>query len=340
MRQVIITGPDRSAVVERPEPRIRDAFVKVKIEVAPLCTEYRSFARGEVSDCLGHEAAGVVAEVARKGPLAPGDRVVVMPQYPCGRCRCCREGDYIYCEQVIDPLAACASETGMATYAQYCIKEDWLLLPVPDEVSLDRAAMACCGLGPAFGAMQRLGVGAGEVVVVVGLWPVGLGAVINGVWRGAKVIGVDRQTYRLGLARELGAQAVIDTDHEETLARVRELTGGAGADVALDCTGVPAAQAMAVASTRRRGRVGMIGWGGRVELDNPVPSGRLVAGCWHWNLHDADRMFRLIRDCGPLLDRLITHRFPMSRVSDAWRLQASGDCGKVLLYPWKEEQAP
>ncbi|HMN60123.1 MAG TPA: hypothetical protein PJ988_07150, partial [Anaerolinea sp.] len=100
--------------------------------------------------------------------------------------------------------------TGTAAYAQYLIKPDWLLLPIPEDISTEHAAMACCGLGPTFGAMQRLAVEAFDTLLICGLGPVGLGGVINAVRRGARVIGVESNPYRAQLALQLGAEIVLD----------------------------------------------------------------------------------------------------------------------------------
>jgi L-iditol 2-dehydrogenase len=333
MKVVAISGKRQAALVEKPLPTIKEDFVLVKIEVAPMCTEYKGYKEGWVSDSLGHEAAGVVVEVAQPGRVKPGDRVVVMPQYPCGKCALCMSGDYIHCEQCVDPLALCGSSTGTATYAEYCIKQDWLLLPVPDEMSLEHASMACCGLGPAFGAAQRMNLNALDTLLVMGLGPVGLGAVINGVYRGAKVIAVESQPYRAGLALELGARAVIDPNDPDALQQIRALTGGRGADKSVDCTAVPAAQQFAIQATRRRGQVAFVGWGGHIELDNMVPQGLTLHGIWHWNLQDSHSIMKMIRETADLIDRQITHVLPMSRVQEAWELQLTGNCGKVLLKP-------
>lgn len=334
MKVAAITGKQQAALVEKPMPSVRADFALVKVEVAPMCTEYKAFKEGWASDTLGHEAAGTVVEVAQPGLVKPGDRVVVMPQYPCGQCALCSTGDYIHCEHGVKPLEICGCATGTATYAQYLIKQDWLLLPVPEGMSLEHASMACCGLGPTFGAMQRLQVTAGDTVLILGLGPVGLGGVINAVYRGAKVIGVDSQPYRAQLARELGALAVVDPGDPEVLKQIRGMAGGAGVDKAVDCTAVPAAQKLAIEATRRRGQVAFVGWGGHIELANMVPQGLALHGIWHWNLQDRFPFFRMIRDSARQIDRQITHRFPMSRVAEAWELQLTGNCGKVLLDPW------
>jgi len=335
MKQVAITGKRACAVVEKPDPRIRNAFAKVKILVAPMCTEFKSYLQGDACDCLGHEAAGVVVECGRPGTLQSGARVVVMPGYPCGKCELCQAGDYIHCQHGVDPLKECGSETGVATYAQYCIKQDWLLLPIPDDISTEHASMACCGLGPSFGAVRNMRVEGGETLLVTGMGPVGLGAVINASYRNAKVIAIEGSKYRSEKALELGAWKVIDPADPDALKIVQSLTHGRGADKAIDCCAVPAAQSFAVAATRRKGHVCFIGWGGHLELGNMIPDGLTLQGCWHWNLRDAPEMFRTIRDNAKKLDALITHRFAMDKVQDAFEQQATGQCGKVLLLPWE-----
>jgi L-iditol 2-dehydrogenase len=336
MKLISITGTRQCALVDRQEPRIAKNFAKVKVLVAPMCTEFKAYQHGWASDALGHEAAGEVVEVAQPGLVKVGERVVVMPMYACGRCELCTAGDYIHCEHTLDPLAACGSETGDATYAQYLIKQDWLLVPIPDDISTDHAAMACCGLGPTFGASQIMRVDAYDTLLVVGLGPVGLGGVINGAVRGARVIGVESNPYRAKLALELGAETVIDPNDPDALKQVKSLTNGCGADKVMDCTAVPAAQKFAIEAVRRKGHVAFVGWGGHIEMDNMIPGGLTLQGVWHWNLRDTPRMFQTIRKAGSLLDTLITHRFPLRCSQEAWELQLTGQCGKVLLYPWEE----
>ena len=335
MKVVAITGERQCELVDQPDPQIAEDFVLVKILSAPMCTEYHAYEQGGKSAVLGHEAAGEVVAVSQPGKVKVGDRVVVMPQYPCGKCALCMDGDYIHCEHGVDPLAICKSEAGTATYAQYCVKQDWLLIPIPDDISIDHAAMACCGLGPSFGAMQNMRVDGFDTVLVAGLGPVGLGAVINGVYCGARVIGVEPHPYRAALAKELGAETVVDPGDPDALQQIRDLTDGRGVDRAVDCTAVPAAQKFVVDATRRRGHVTFVGWGGGMELDNMVPGGKILQGSWHWNLCDTPRIMQMVRDCGDLIDKQITHTFPMSRAGEAWELQLTGECGKVVLHPWE-----
>ena len=124
MKVVQIVGEREVVIAERPDPKPAEDFVVVKIHVAPLCTEYKAFKGGGQHLSMGHEAAGEVVAVDRSCRVAVGDRVVVMPQHPCGHCPLCLAGDYIHCQQCKDPLGTTGSEAGTGTLAQYVIKED------------------------------------------------------------------------------------------------------------------------------------------------------------------------------------------------------------------------
>ena len=338
MKVAAITGERAGGLVDVPDPVVKENFVKVKVTVIPMCTEYKAFKEGRTSQSLGHEAAGEVVEVAQPGKVKVGDRVVVMPQSPCGKCRLCAQGEYIHCQNTVDPLAVCGSQTGKATYAQYVIKQDWQLIPIPDEMSDAHGSMACCGLGPTFGAMQYMNVNRFDTIIVTGMGPVGLGGGINGKYRGAPVIAVEAQPYRKTLAENLGADLVIDPGDEDAFDTVMKFTGGIGADGGVDCTGVPQAQRFLIDAVRRRGTVSFVGEGGGLEIftsNDMIRKGLNLHGSWHWNLADAPKMMKMISEVGDQLDKQITHTLPMSKVQDAWELQLTGNCGKILLDPWK-----
>jgi L-iditol 2-dehydrogenase len=335
-----ITGRRSAAVVDRPEPHAVGDIVKVQVLVAPACTEWRHYRDGETKETLGHEAAGIVVDAAGSSRVREGERIVVMPQHGCGRCALCQAGDHIHCRDQRDVLAESGSETGTATYGQFVIKPDWLLLPVPDDVPLIQASLACCGLGPTFGAMERMQVDALDTVLVSGCGPVGLGALVNAAVRNARAIALEPHPHRAELARALGAFAVVDPTAVDALEQIRELTGGHGAEASIETSGAPSAAPLLVEATRARGRIAFNSWNGTIAVNDLVGRGLELHGCWHWNHQcDGERMFETIRRAGPLLDRLITHRVPLDDVAAAWELQLTGECGKVLLFPWGEDAA-
>ena len=336
MKVVAITGERECEIVERPVPTPRDNYALVKVLVAPMCTELGEYKRGTPSDCLGHEAAGEVVAVGERARVKVGDRVVVMPQNGCGRCEWCLSGEHIHCPTPRDPPAVCGCTSGRATYAQYVLQQDWLLYPVPDGVSLEHASMACCGLGPTFGAMQVMKVNALDTVLISGLGAVGLGAVINAKVRGARVIGIESHPWRANLAKELGAEWVFDPSDPDLLSKIRDVTGGHGADKSIEASSAEIAPSVLAQATRLMGQLTSVGWGGPIRMSEVVYRGLTIRGQWHWNhLRDGESMARTIRSAQPLLDKFITHQFPMSDVKAAWEFQATGQCGKMLLKPWE-----
>lgn len=341
MKKAIIEGERKAGVVEVPIPKPREDWVLVKVHVAPMCTEYKPFVAGHRSEFLGHEAAGEVVEIAQPGKVKVGDRVVVMPQYPCGKCALCLAGDYIYCEDTVNFNEFTGGPEGRATMAQYLLKLDWLLVPIPEDMSYDHASMACCGLGPTFGAMEEMNVDAFDTVLITGLGPVGLGGVINGRYRGARVIGVDSNPWRAERAMALGAEVVLDPGDTDAVHKILEMTGGKGVDKAVDCSGVVAAHRLCIDSTRRRGAVAFVGESGadtpvRISPDM-IRKGLTLVGSWHYNLKDTLKIMNIIANSQPSLDLLISHHFALSDVQQAWELQRSGKCAKVLLHPWMGE---
>ena len=337
MKVVRIAGARKAELIDVPTPKAKGEFIVVKILSAPMCTEYKSFRDGQICQSIGHEAAGEVAEVAQAGPVKVGDRVVVMPQTPCGKCELCLKGEYIHCENCLDVAEAAGYPHGNGTYAQYILKQDWLLVPIPDSMTIDHAAMACCGLGPTFGAMQLMGVDAFDTVLITGMGPVGLGGVINAVYRGARVIAVSRTPYRANLAKQLGAEVVVNPDDKNAEKQIMDLTNGIGADKAVECSGVPERMRLLIDAVRRKGQITFVGEAEDLTIkvsDDMIRKGLALHGAWHYNLADTPRIMRIIADSADKLDKLITHTFGMSKVREAFELQLTARCGKVVLHPW------
>lgn len=337
MKKAVILDARQAGLVDVPEPEPFDNWVVVKIRAAPMCAEYKRFLSGPRTDFLGHEAAGEVVAVARPGMVEVGDRVVAMPLFGCGVCSLCTAGDYIHCEQTAEVGKVFANMEGSATYAQYLLKQDWLLGKIPDGVSYEHAALACCGLGPSFGAMQTMQVGAFHTILITGAGPVGLGAVVNARFRGARVIVVESVPYRMERAAQMGAAAVLDPRDERILERIRELTGGLGVDCALDCSGNVQAQRLCIDATRRKGKVSFIG-----ECYDELPlrispdmirKGLTLIGSWHYNLNDFPKVMQVIQE-SPLIDLLISHTMPMSQIQQAFECSASHESAKIILDPW------
>jgi L-iditol 2-dehydrogenase len=340
MKKAVIKGEKKVSLTDVPMPAAVGDWALVRVVSAPMCTEYKAYRDGEVTDFLGHEAAGEVVEVDRPGPVRVGDRVVVMPQYPCGECSLCSRGEYIHCQNTIDFDAYIGSPEGKATYAHYLLKPSSLLPKIPEAMSYDHASMLCCGLGPTFGAMERMGGSGAHTLLITGMGPVGLGGVANGVFRGCRVIAVTHHDYRSRLAGSLGADVVLDQHDPEIMNHILDLTGGNGVDLSIDCAGSAEAQRLCIEATRRLGQVAFVGESGGLEIkisDDLIRNGLTLHGVWHYNRNDIPKLFRIVRERNDLIVKMITHTFPLGRVEEAFELQLTRQCGKVILHPWDED---
>ncbi|MGW1022881.1 zinc-dependent alcohol dehydrogenase [Streptomyces sp. NPDC002577] len=342
MKVAVLSAPGACGVIDKPLPRIAEDYVLVKVVTAPMCNEHLAYAHWDFRDrnrpdSLGHEAAGEVVETGPGSAFRPGDRVVVLSGYPCGRCTMCASGRYAHCADTENPLEVCGSASGECGFAQYMIKREHLLVPVPDGMSYDHASMACCGMGATYTAMENMGVRPGETVLVTGLGQVGLGAVVNGVARGARMICAGRTPYRRDLARDLGAELVVDLADGDALERVLEHTKGAGADHVVDCSALAAYQRFGLDAVGRGGHVTFLGESGDLTLHidrDLIQKGVTLHGSLDLYLHHAPGVLDVIARSGPLIDRFITHTFPLDAIEQAWQVQLERTCGKIVLHPW------
>jgi L-iditol 2-dehydrogenase len=225
-----------------------------------------------------------------------------------------------------------------ATMAQYIVKPAFLLQKIPDGITYEDAALACCGLGASFGAMQNIGVTAYDTVLITGLGPVGIGAIINAKFRGSRVIAVESNEYRVNLARELGVEAVIDPRDPDAAQKIKDLCGGVGPDCAVDCSGVVAAHRLCIDTVRRKGKVAFVGESNKetpiIISDDMIRKGLHLMGSWHYNLNDFPKLMKVIQ-YSPLVHKLVTHVFPMSKIQEAFETSAAQQSAKILLKPWE-----
>lgn len=337
MKRAAIIGKKQSGLLDTPIPEPKEDWVLVKVHAVPLCTEYKGWLNG--NEYHGHEAAGEVVKVAQPGKVQVGDRVVVMPGAPCGKCSLCVSGEYIHCEHMVNPTEFSGLQHGADTHVQYLIKQDWLLVPIPDGVSYELASLACCGVGPTFGAMENMHVTAFDTVLITGGGPVGLGGVVNAKYRGARTIMVESVPYRQQKAKELGADLVLASDDPEIVSKIMSYTNSIGVDACLETSGTLKAQRLCIDVARRKGQIALIGECGEDLAINASPDfirkGILLMGQWHYNLNSTFKIMKMLGE-SPMVEKLITHVFPMSKIQEALQISASHECAKIILKPWED----
>ena len=338
MKRAVITGEKKMELMDIPVPTPREDWVLVKVRAIPLCTEYKGWLKG--SGYSGHEAAGEVVAVANKGAdskVKVGDRVAVMPGWPCGKCDLCLAGEYIHCQNWYDYKEFTGLDTGGDTHVQYLLKQDWLLAHIPDGVSFDMGGLACCGLGPTFGALDRLNATSFDTVLITGAGPVGMGGIVNAKYRGSRVISIDCEPYRMEKAKELGADLVLDCNSSDLVEQIMAFTNGKGADIALETSGTNGGARTCLDGLRRHGSMAFIGENDEfpvhVSIDF-IRKGITVTGQWHYNRNSINEIMQVIKN-SPAAEKLITHRFPMTQINEALEISSQHQCGKIMVDPWK-----
>ena len=336
--KAIITGERQSDIVSANVPEPKGDWVVVKVHASAMCTEYKAWLDGSKKDWIGLEGAGEVVAFAGELPFKIGDRVVVMPQLPCNRCDICLAGDFCYCEDDLDHSLIFGSSDGRGTFSHYVIKPHWQLLPIPEKVSYESATMAIDGIGASFGGMQAIGVSAFDTVLITGLGPVGLGGIINAKYRGARVIAIEPSDWRRSLGAQLGAEIINLSSGKDILSEIIDITNGKGVDCAVDCSGTVQGQRLCIDSVRRRGRVSFVG-GSSKELTitvsrDMIRKGLHMQGNWLYNRADYKSVMRVIED-SPLIEKLVSHVMPMSKIQEGFSLLAAGEAAKIVLNPWE-----
>ncbi len=244
--------PVGTAVVIVPDPGPGEAVVAV--QACGVCHTDLHYREGGINDdfpfLLGHEAAGRVEAV---GPdvttLAPGDFVVLNWRAVCGECRSCRRGRPWYCfathnasqRMTLADGTPLAPALGIGAFAEKTLVAAGQCTKVDSSARPEAVGLLGCGVMAGLGAAMHTGqVGTGDSVAVFGCGGVGCAAIAGARLAGAStVIGVDLDARKLELALQFGATRVVDASAEDPVARIRELTGGNGADVCIEAVGHP-----------------------------------------------------------------------------------------------------
>ena len=274
MKALLYKGPGAFAYTDVPDPLWGPHDILVRVRACGICGSDVQGATGRTGRripplIMGHEAAGIVEAV---GPsvsgFAPGDRVAFDSTVYCNDCDACRQGLFNRCakRQVIGVSTPTTKRQG--AFAEYVAVPYWIVVKLPDELSFLQAAL----LEPAsiaLHAANRGGITAGETAVVLGAGTIGLFVIQAARLRGAaRVIACDKSEFRLGVARRLGADTIVNPYHDSLRDVVRSETGGRGADIAFEAVGFAQTVREAVSVVKMGGRVTMIGNLDRtVELD-------------------------------------------------------------------------
>jgi len=315
---------------EVPIPRTGPDEVLVKISMNGLCgSDIHFYKEGKLGPFVvdrpyipGHEACGVVVREA-ESPGGPrlGQRVAVEPGIPCRTCALCKSGRYNLCRDVVFMSAPPVN----GTFADYAAVAADFAHCLPHSVD-DESGAFIEPVSVGVQACTRAGLRAAASVAVIGAGPIGLVTMLVArAFGAAAVYLVDRLAPRLALGASLGATAVINAADADPAARISELTGGLGADCVFDASGSSAACASAPALAARGGSVTIIGWPEKGTFPYPV---ELVIEK-ELDIHGTNRYanafpraISLVASGKVDVHPLVSHRYPLGRVADAFAFAA------------------
>ncbi len=255
-----------------PDPGPGEAVVRV--HACGVCHTDLHYREGAINDefpfLLGHEAAGTVEAVGDGASgLAVGDYVVIAWRAPCGDCRSCRRGRPWYCfdsANATQPMTladgtSLSPALGIGAFAELTLVAAGQCVKVDPAARPEAAGLIGCGVMAGFGAAVNTGgVGRGDTVAVIGCGGVGDAAIAGASLAGARtVIAVDLDPRKLEWARGFGATHTVDAGTEDVVERIRELTGGFGADVVIEAVGRPETYRQAFSARDLAGTVVQVG---------------------------------------------------------------------------------
>jgi L-iditol 2-dehydrogenase len=329
-----------------PVPQIGPGELLVRVHTCGICgTDLKKIATGSHSAprIFGHETSGVVVAtgngVAR---FLPGDRVMVFHHIPCRECYYCRHKTFAQCERYKRVGCTAGFAPSGGGFAEYVRVLDWIVehgtVRIPDGVSFEQA----CFVEPVNTCMKGvmgLDLRRDETVLVIGQGPIGLILAALAKRTGARVITSDLYPQRLTISESFGLGLTIDASRTDVSEKVREMTDGRGADAAILAVGGNRLIRPAVDATRPGGRVLLFAQTvrGEVTLDPAAicVDEKTLLGSYSASVELQEESVRLVMSREMDFERLISHRFPLSRGLEALALAAHPrpDSMKIVIQP-------
>ncbi len=348
-RAAVFVGPGHPFEIDTldlAEPRAGEVLIRMRATgVCHSDWHLMTGATQHPTPCVpGHEGAGIVEALgAGVEGLQVGDAVALNWAPNCGDCFYCNVGRPSLCEAYVEPIWAGTMMDGttrlskdgepvyhfsaLACFAELAVVPAQCCVPMPTEIPFEVAALIGCAVTTGVGAVVNTAkIPAGSSVAVYGVGGVGLCAVMGAkIADAATIIAVDGVESKLQTALEFGATHAVSAG-SGAVERIRNLTGGRGADFVIECVGIPALQEECLAAARPGGTVVLAGiapMGSGTNFPGAVLTRqeKTVMGCYYGTA-DPARDFPLYgqwyREGRLPLDRLVSHRYPLDQINQAY----------------------
>ncbi|WP_028933548.1 zinc-dependent alcohol dehydrogenase [Pseudonocardia spinosispora] len=358
------TAPGRTEVRSFAMPEVPDDGALLKVEVAGICgTDVKMYGKPpfDAPVIMGHENVGTIAHAGpaftRRHGVAEGDRVFVEHYVGCFHCEWCHAGEYRHCENTDWRTNPDARRYGYTSadnpyhlwggFAQYMyLPWNAVLHAVPDGVSAELAGLVTPLSNGIEWALVAAGVGYDSTVLVQGPGQQGLSQVVACKQAGASTIivaGTTRDAARLQLAKDLGADHVVDVTVEDPLTVVRDVTRGKGVDVVLDCTAGAGTAPVLLGVDALTRREGVMVVQGELAAFPDFPLKKItekaitIKSARGHSYRSCELALAQLASARFPLDRLATHSFGLDQVDHAIRAvggEVEEDVVHVSLLPW------
>ncbi|MBN6204719.1 NAD(P)-dependent alcohol dehydrogenase [Staphylococcus saprophyticus] len=324
-------------------PKIGATDVLVKVMAVGVCgSDVHYYEHGRVGEfvvekplILGHECSGVVTDVGSNVTrFKVGDRVAIEPGVPCGECEYCKSGKYNLCPDV----EFLATPPVDGAFSQFISHPEGFLFHIPEALSYEEAT-----LNEPFSvgvqACKRANVQPGSTVVIMGMGPVGLMAVVAAKAFGAtKIIVSDLEKIRLDEALKLGATHAINIKEEDVATRINEITKGKGVNYAFETAGNPIALQNALVALNNGGTLAIVGLPQQenIELNIPFIANHEIniVGIFRYaNTYDIG--LEMLASTSADLNTMFTDAYDLNEAKEAMEQARTNKSGslKVMVYP-------
>ncbi len=343
MQGAVLPGNSSVELKEFAVPVPGHSEVLVKIKTSSICgSDIRCIYREHLGKgpegyrpgtIAGHEPCGQIVEV---GPgcrrFKAGDRVIVYHISGCGVCYDCRRGYMISCTSSYRRAYGWQRDGGMA---EFMLAEEKDLVYLHEKLTYSDGAQVACGFGTVYEGLEKIGVCGDDSVLVTGLGPVGLATAMLARAMGAdRVFGIEAIDDRIKIAQKLKLFDSVLKSGPDNVRDIRQLTGGNGVEKSVDCSANETARLTCIQAARKWGKIVFLGEGGTVAFrpsEDIIHDQKTIYGSWVTSIWRMEELVQMLVRWKIHPEDLITHRFPLENVSEAYALMAGGKCGKVAV---------
>jgi L-iditol 2-dehydrogenase len=354
MRAAVYRGVNDVRMETVPVPKIGSAEMLVRVHSCGVCgTDLKKISTGShpAPRIFGHETSGMVAAVGDGvRDYRPGDRVMVFHHIPCGQCFYCQNKTFAQCSTYKKVGCTAGFEPSGGGFAEYVRVMDWIVehgtVRIPEDVSFEQA----CFVEPVNTCMkgiQAVRLRQGETVLAIGQGPIGIILSVLAKRAGATIITSDLYPERLRIGSSFGIDLTIDASKADVVTRVRELTEGRGADAVILAVGGTSLIHTAMDAARPGGRILLFAQTqhGETVIDPAAicVDEKTLLGSYSASVELQAEAVRFVMNREMDLERLVSHRFPLSESPQALDLAAHPQPSsmKIMIQPgsiWEGSQ--